>query len=294
MATTTTLSQLRTQALEILADNADSAVFTPTVLNRLINQVQLEIAEMWKWQFLRDKKLVRAPIYTALAGDITTASTTITVDSTTNFETTGRVRITHDMIAYTGTTSSSLTGVTDIDVSHDQGEIVFPCITMPSDYHQLLDVYVSRAIGSTRMQKMKYVNEFEFDQSPEPLRYCIVTIESSDYLVPIGQAQGDTLVIHFQKMPLTLTADSDISSFPDEYAYVIARMVAGKAKIYFDDDMGDMGSTIYNLAKDELLKMTKLYGQKEQGMSRLLKTTYNSFNRTDGSRYNVRGYDMYN
>lgn len=294
MATTTTLSQLRTQALEILADNADSAVFTPTVLNRLINQVQLEVAEMWKWQFLRDKKLVRAPIYSRLTNDITTASTTVNIDDTTNFESTGRVRINHDMIAYTGLTSTSITGVTDIDVSHDEGETVFPCITMPSDYHQLLDVYVSRAIGSTRMQKMKYVNEFEFDQSPEPLRYCIISVASSDYLVPIGQAQDDTLVIHFQKKPLTLSSDSDVSSFPDEYAYVIARMVAGKAKIYFDDDMGGMGSTIYNLAKDELLKMTKLYGQREQGMSRLLKTTYNSFNRTDGNRYNARGYDMYN
>jgi hypothetical protein len=283
MANTTTRAQIRTQALEILSDDANSSVFTADVLNRLITQVELEVAEMWKWQFLRDKKLVHAPIFTRLGEDITTASTTALIDDTTNFETSGYVRINHDMIAYSGVSSTQITGVTNIDVSHEEGEVVFPLVSMPSDYHHLLDVYVQSPVGGTRMRKMTYRPEFQFEDAPDPLRYTILNVATSSYLQAIGQTQDDIMVIHYQKKPAVYAADSDISSFPDEYCYVIARMVAGKAKIYFDDDMDGMGTAIYTLAKDELLKMTKLYGQREQGMSRLIRTTYNSFNRTDGN-----------
>ena len=61
---------------------------------------------------------------TRLNGDITTATTTITVISTTGFSATGTIEIEGDLIAYTGVGATTFTGVTGISVNHTSGASV--------------------------------------------------------------------------------------------------------------------------------------------------------------------------
>ena len=58
-----------------------------------------------------------------LSSNISTASTTIDVDSTTDFAASGTASIDGDSFAYTGVTATSFTGVTGISVAHDSGDI---------------------------------------------------------------------------------------------------------------------------------------------------------------------------
>lgn len=59
-------------------------------------------------------RIIRSP----LNGAITTASTSVVVDDGTNFATSGTIEIEGDLIAYTGKSSNTLTGVTGISASH--------------------------------------------------------------------------------------------------------------------------------------------------------------------------------
>jgi hypothetical protein len=64
------------------------------------------------------------PVNTSVTTDFTTADTTIDVGSTTGFPTSGNLSINKDQISYTGTTATSFTGVTGINVDHYVGERV--------------------------------------------------------------------------------------------------------------------------------------------------------------------------
>lgn len=282
----TTRQEIRNQILDEVNDTPDSSIYTTTRLNRLIEEVETEVASMWKWQFLRSKLLFRAPISCQLMEDITTATTDFDVSDATNFQTgTGSaVRILHDIINYTTINTDNLSVVTNIDVSHDESEAVHPLIQLPSNYQKLLEVYYAQG-GVRSMREMMYVEEFSFDASTARLKYTILDSGSNRYLQISGVGQDDTVVVHYQMKPATYTSDTDVSSFPDEYSYAIARMVAGKARLLYDDDLDGMGSKLYEMGRDSILKMTKLYGEREQGMSRLVKSNYNSSRQDINQRY---------
>ena len=66
---------------------------------------------------------------TTLDGAVATTDTTITVDSTTGFSSSGYIYIytsgqKMDRVAYTGTTSTTFTGCTGITVAHSDGDVV--------------------------------------------------------------------------------------------------------------------------------------------------------------------------
>ena len=63
-------------------------------------------------------------VKTQLNGAITTATTTITVDGTSLFASSGNIEIEGDLITYTGKTATTLTGVTGITNSHADNSIV--------------------------------------------------------------------------------------------------------------------------------------------------------------------------
>lgn len=275
---TTTRSQIRTQVLRILNDTSTSSVFQTTELNALIEEVELEVAQSWKWQFLRERQTIIAPVFQQLSTALTTASTTVVLSDTANWANTQAGYIMQDIVAYTAvnTGTDTLTGVTGIAVAHAAGEQVFPLLQLPTNYHKLIDVHFGLA-SVMKMTHMLYIPEtrWQLEYLDKAPACTVINNGTTSYLLPYGHAEGDTIVVQYQKKPATYSSDSDTSSFPDEYIPYIARMVAGQAKIFYDDDLDGMGTKFYQMAKDKLQKMSKLYGEREQGMSRLLQTTYN-------------------
>lgn len=276
---TTTRSQLRTKVLEILNDTATSQVFQTVVLNSLIEEIELEVAQMWKWAFLRERQTIVAPVYQSLQTALTTGSTTIELGDVTNWGNTQGVLIMNDIVAYTGvdTGTDTLTGVTGISVAHEASEQCFPLLQLPTTYHKLIGVQY----GNTSMIQMR---DFMYTPETQWTKYAlrhsptctVIPSGTTNYLLMFGHAEDDTIVVTYQRKPATYTTDSDVSSFPDEYIPYIARMVAGQAKLFYDDNLDGMGTTFYQMAQEKIMKMAKLYGEREQGMSRLITTSYQS------------------
>lgn len=275
MANTTTRQTIRNGTLAILNDTSTSQVFTTSVLNRLIEEIELEVAQMWKWQFLRAREQIIAPVFTTLEADLTTSDVTATVGETTNYDNTQAVYIMQNVIPYTGTTSTTLTGLTDIAVNHEAGQTVYPLLELPANYHKLISVYYGHT-STQYNRKFLYVLENDWwKQIPYVFPACtVINVETAAYLLCVGQAVGDTITVQYQKRPATYTNDTDVSSFPNEYIPYIEMMVAGQAKLRYDDNLDGMGDVLYNQAKEKIMHMTKLYGEREQGMSRLVKTSY--------------------
>lgn len=276
---TTTRAQIRTQVLNIVNDTATSQVFQTTVLNSLIEEIELEVAQMWKWPFLRERQTIIAPVFQSLQTALTTGSTTIELADVTNWSNTQGVLIMDDIIAYTGTNSGNdtLTGVTGISVAHEAGEQCYPLLQLPTTYHKLIDV----KYGNGSMIQMR---DFLYTPETQWTKYAlrrsptctVIPSGTTNYLLMFGHAEDDTIVVTYQRKPATYASDSDTSSFPDEYIPYIARMVAGQAKLFYDDNLDGMGTTFYDLASQKIMKMAKLYGEREQGMSRLITTSYQS------------------
>lgn len=288
MANTTTRLQIRNLALKILNDTPTSQVFQTDVLNKLIEEVELEVGQSWKWQFLKERYSIIAPVFQTLNTSITTASTTIVLSDATNWENTQAAYLMHDICPYTGVSTDTLTGVTGIDVAHEDGQQVFPLIQLPSNYHKLFDVYFGQ--NSTQgIRKFLYVVETAWEQERFYRAPCCTVLneDTVSYLQCFGHAEGDTIIIEYQKKPDTYLTDASVSSYPDEYIPYIARMVAGQAKIFYDDDLDGMGTRFYQMAVEKLNKMAKLYGEREQGMSRLIQSTY--INRAQGGNYGWYG-----
>lgn len=283
MANTTTRGQFREQVLDILNDTDTSQVFQRNVINRKIREVDIEVSSMWKWQFLQERQQIIAPMVTHLAEALETNDTVIEVDDTTYYDNVDAVFIMQDLITFTGTTSDTLTGLGTIDVPHAIGQTVYPLLKLPSNYQKLLKVTYG-GLGGQVPRDMMYVRQEQNDQwglgwNSEYGAYgspmCTTVNHNADtYLMFMGQGQGATLTVLYQKTPDAYVDDSSISSFPDEYIPFMVEMVAGQMKLFYDDDLDGMGTVMYNMAKGKLLKMAKEYGEREQGISRLVTSTY--------------------
>lgn len=280
MANTTTRQQIRTKVLQIVNDTATSQVFQTDVLNDLINEVQVEVSAMWKWQFLQERQQILAPIVTHLADVLEEGDTFATVDQTTYYDNCQAVFIMQDLIKFTGVTSTTLTGLTGIDVEHENGQAVFPLLRLPANYQKMLKVSFGGTSGQSPRELLYVRNEDwtwgpGYDWGTNTVPSCTVINDATDcYLLFVGVNEGNTLTVLYQKRAADLLTDNAVSDFPDEYIPYIARMVAGQAKLFYDDDLDGMGTRFYQMAKDKLLKMAKEYGERDQGISRLVLTGY--------------------
>lgn len=271
----TTLAQLRSSVYNYLPDTATSNVYTTSLVDQLINDVQVEICDSWKWQFLQKMYSTGATADTALDGDITTADTTIDLDSTDGMPTSGAIRVDHDIIPYTGITGDTLTGVTGIMTDHTSGAVVAPLITMPTDYGDLMELLIQTE-GDSTPRKYTYVNQFDFDQSRQCDVYTIVQDNDGTQYIQIRNTITTNIVIfHYLKTPTTMSADGDFATIPTPYALkVIPKIVAGKAMVGFGDDINGIGTTLLGMGERELFAMQKQYGEKEQGYKQNIKSNY--------------------
>jgi len=291
----TTLSALRTETYAILNDLQTSNVYSSDFIDQTLNDQQVQVCALKKWPFLRDKKLFLAPDDTTLSSAITTASTTITVASVDNFEESGALWIDHDVIDYTDASSTTITGVTNIDIAHAAGDKVYPLIVVPSTYERM-PVLLRKRTGSSKFVEIPYVDELDYDN---PLtgtanmtnKFTIVNDEDSNslYLRMESVDSGDTMAFYYLKKPTTMSDDADTATIPDPYALkILPKLAAYKAMILRNDNLEGLGTIIEKEAKEELLAMQKYYGSREEGWSKLLQTTYRSAPRENFNRTTIR------
>ena len=126
---------------------------------------------------------------TNLDGSLTDSATTITVNSTTGFSSSGTLHIANEQVTYTGTTSTTFTGVT------------------------------RGANSTTAAAHADDVQVAEFDNGGVPL-YVVRTLDNNYLLYPFP-TKGFTLKYDFFSFPTDMSAHDDTTTIPDRFAAVI-------------------------------------------------------------------------
>lgn len=274
-----TLAEVRSAVYNIINELQTSNVYDIDFVDDNIDEMQTKVCAMGKWSFLRKKVLNLAATPTTLSSAITTASTTVSVADTTNYATSGSVLCEHDIIAYTGKTATSLTGVTGITITHSAGAKVWPLISAPTDYLRQPEMR-TQAQGSSRIRDWIFDDEYAYDNAYADDVFSLLTNDSGEsFFWYNGNAlnSGDIVMLHYIKKPTPLSASDTVLTVPDPYGQrVIARLVAADLLLIRGDDVDGLGTTLQANADKELLAMKKYYGEREQGIRSMARPLYSS------------------
>jgi len=276
-----TFAQIRSATYSILNDTDTSNVYTQALVDQTINDQYVELCASRKWSFLRSKKLFAPPADTTLSTAITTASTTVVLASTTNLETSGAIWIDHDVIDYASYASTTLSGVTNIGMSHAAGVKVYPLVVLPTDYGRQ-PVLLRKISGASRFFQMNQVDEMLWDDITlnndlKYNKYCIVNDESDTplYLRIEGANTGDVMAFYYNKKPTTLSSDADTTVIPDPWALkILPKMSAVSAMYMLGDNLDNQAQDVERQMMKELMAMRKYYGQRDEGATDFISTTY--------------------
>ena len=282
MAGTTTLQTLREATYGVLNEPNTSNVYSNSLVDQYINDQILHVFMKKKWQFAFAKQLLTLADNTTLAEDITTSDTDFDINSATNFQTAGATWVEGDIISYTGITTNTLTGVTNIDINHSEGAFVAPLYKVPSDYFRE-PTFMTQDTNADNMREIPYVDNLNYNNynngtAMMSRKFTIVTNEDEELFLRVdGVASGDLGVFYYRKRPNYLTADSDVCDIPDEWVLkVIPPLAAAKLMMIRGDNMDGLAESIEVSVEKDLFQMEKYYGQREEGWSRLVQSTYRS------------------
>lgn len=115
------------------------------VINRLFVDAAYDREPALGWEWMEDVVNFQTVSSTTLNGALLTSSTSVVLTSASDFDSSGRIWIETgnnaiDFVDYTGKSSNTLSGATDIDIVHASGERVEKCYPLPSDFGKVLTV----------------------------------------------------------------------------------------------------------------------------------------------------------
>lgn len=216
----TTLSELETYFYQAVAENTSSGeddVFPPTFVDELLNQGQYDVCmcDRVPLKFLEADKH-----YTTIAdttvnntSGVTAGDTTLTLTDSSSFPTSGTAFLGTEIITWTGNSSNILTGIPAsgtgaITVDHDNGEIVRPGYTLPTNFGWVRQLIVD---GSD----YDYIDYVEYNRESFTQKYGF-TIYQDTLFLPSSSA-NKIAQFRFYKIPATMTASVN-ATIPDVWA----------------------------------------------------------------------------
>lgn len=271
-----TLSELTDITYRYLNDTPGSFVYPIEDVQQVLNDEQLELASRKKWQFLVGQQQFTYAGATTLSSDLPTASLTAAVGGTVNFPTAGALYVNRDVILYTGTTSLSFTGLTGQSFDHEEGDTVEQLSVMNSNYLRAPELsFIPN--GASRWCPIEYTPYFQFDADRKWRKYTIVTEGNNNYIYCRGLSNGDRINLYYVKKPTVMASDSDVCDFPDDWAKkILPKLAAYKLKFINNDNLEGEAQDMKNIADLETARMFKVWGIREEGMSKLMRTDYQS------------------
>lgn len=301
MAFTVDLERLRSDVLNIVNDTGTSRVYSDDFVDETINEVQVEVLSSWKWQFQRSKKIFLGAQKVALASDLAVGATSLVSNDVTNWESTGAVWIDNDIIFYTNAASTTVTGVSGQTVAHSEGAEIIPLILVPDDFGSMPELYVKRSTTGKYMP-LQEIDEIFFDNpqvgvSTAQQKFSILNVNTSTaphshYLRIENVSNDDQFVFWYNKKSTTMTADTDICGIPDDYARnILSKLAAARLMFLRNDNVDGLGNSLQAHAEKSLFMMKKHYGERDQGLSKLIGSTYKSGNYRYGRNRNSYSYE---
>jgi len=166
-----TLIDIQNAVYAMLREDSNStSAYPPSFINTKINAAQYRICagtivdpqgmaiKKLKLPFLFKQAFYANIASVALTADTTIGATSLSVDDTTNYPTSGYLWIQNNIVTYTGKTSTTFTGVTGVLYAFLSGTRVYPIFALPTDYMNALSLQYNNAFP------LEYVDENEIYQ----------------------------------------------------------------------------------------------------------------------------------
>ncbi len=290
MATTTTLATIRTACYNTIKQPEDCAAYPYALIDIFINKAHTNIFGGTVTDIVSGQSLVKNNINfadktafftsvmpTTLSATATVGATSVTVSSTLWYPTSWALWIEWDIITYTGTTSTSFTGIPTtwdgaLSFAWTSGTRVFALYPLPSDFLQLTSVdYQSTPGGSLirmvgvdyRDVKNQVLNQqlyrfFRADYSIANNQERYFTLVHGQYFLPFLPQSGYALRFEYQKTPTPLVLSSDISSIPDQYVLNTVPYLA-TGEMLFNRWESDEGMKLFKFGYLNVRDMYRFY-----------------------------------
>lgn len=288
-----TRTQIKDSFYEIVAETSSSTVYPSSdtggsFVENLVNRVQDTICRKRKWWFLKTKSLFNTAIDTTLNTAITTASTTIVLTSvSTNFPTSGAILINNeDVVNFTGRSGTTLTGVTNIDISHAATATIEPIYPVPTDFS--LDPVLF--VINTSKNKIRYIqvdadddgvssaDDAVFEFGRQSNRWSLLTDKSGNEFIHLNNPNNEAdAVFQYIKTATTTTSDLDVLTIPDPFALKVVPLEMAKlAMLERGDNPDGLADQIGLDAQTELADMSNYHMRRLQGTRPRIKNMYRS------------------
>jgi len=239
-----TLSTLRTKCYDILREEENSSAYPYTFVDQLLNASQQRICtgrvvnplnkeEVIKWvlPFLNTDKYYSNVATTSLTAAATVGATTLTVGSTTNFDSTGTLYILGNIVTYTWKTSTTFTGVSGVLFAFLSGSEVSVAFSLPTDYASVINVVyknqyklpaqnyddIFENLNSSKGRNNRYNNRNNNDIGSHYLGNAFYSIKDNTYLIVFNANQtGDMIRFRYEKLPTTMTLTTDTATISND------------------------------------------------------------------------------
>jgi len=244
-----TLSDITDRIYTKMGIKSDSTVFDrSTIVIPKLNRVVADIcagqvtnimnpAITYKSGFLRF--LAKKFFFKTHAPVKLTASTTggtISFD-TTLFESSGYIIINEDVIAYTGKTATTITGVSGLSYNHDSGSIVEQIYELPTNAGKNFNLW---DIDNKRIDPIKFQDDrAQKDFSP----YWTLKFDSSTdkEFIYVNNIDNTNFILDYYAKSVDMSADSDTSTLSDAFMEGVAIPLTAGLLLYAqygDDTLG--------------------------------------------------------
>ena len=248
MAFTKTLQDVYNAWYAIIKSVENSSAYPrDTFILHKINAAQISIINWWlknylTWEILTKLNLQfnnSVQVYTSVSPTTSTADmtvwwTSISATDTTYYSSTWYLWVDWDIIAYTGKTSTSFTGVTGINFAHLSGVYVRQLHALPSDFWLLNRAWYKNKYILVPIDQRDLVNVTTFNQynfNPQSINefwnsfqwneYYYSIIDGS-YFLPIVPSEDSMMIkLEYEKSPTLLLAASPTTqtlAIPDDYS----------------------------------------------------------------------------
>jgi len=264
-----TLSDITDRIYTKMGIKSDSTVFDrSTIVIPKLNRVVADIcagqvtnimnpAITYKSGFLRF--LAKKFFFKTHAPVKLTASTTggtISFD-TTLFESSGYIIINEDVIAYTGKTATTITGVSGLSYNHDSGSIVEQIYELPTNAGKNFNLW---DIDNKRIDPIKFQDDrAQKDFSP----YWTLKFDSSTdkEFIYVNNIDNTNFILDYYAKSVDMSADSDTSTLSDAFMEGVAIPLTAGLLLYAQYGDDTLGVRWKSLLQDGYHSLQSLYGQ---------------------------------
>ena len=184
--------------------------------------------------FIAREKIINLVSDSALNGAITTASTTIALDSGTNFDTSGAIVLWDDqpdIVEHSGKSSNTLSGITGIDVDHADDTPVQKLYALPSNFASF------RTTDEAPEGVMVGTTPYLYTSGrPDSFQYSTYDNGTTTFLWMPRNLTGSAKVF-YNKKSTTIDESTDTVDVPTEYEqFLVYRVAANGHRVRNEED----------------------------------------------------------